>query len=556
LYQLNKKMEKYYTEVHMNKRKSPKLIVLSILAIALSLTLVSCNKSDKTTETETSTTEKANTETTAQKETAPAVKTTESVAAQPKSETTLVAKDTDAKPEMTDKTDMDSTPAVEMEDMQLDLLSLGFEIKDNLLYFNNNLLSVKPIVNYTIEKDEAIINNSDSSSIIINNTGDIEAMFPVGLKLTAKEKLSQFELSYGNISFVLPSIVSITEVDDWYKIALAENIDLSFDETTIEVHVDGLLVDLDSISATNTTMFNDVTLTTSNIVSYYVNEPNIQLSYEDGSVLTHTIGGDTTYTQKNGMEILGADAKSTFNVDANTADEMLATTTEEVAQDDILPTNEEMGMDVETLDEGIESLEDSQSQEMSAEEVEESLALTDNEEFVLDDNDNFGFGDLDEYIPRVDKPNHIGVVGNYSLLYRDNNGATEYSYLGAILDVTFEKEVSPTLSIALEIGLDINKFGNQKYKFITPMFTLDYNFKELNTDSIIPYISVGVGSMIPFLEDDLDSTYFRAQAGAGLKYNISDSWMLRVGANYNFNISVGYDIFHGVEVPVGIMYKF
>lgn len=538
----------------MNKRKSPKLILLSILAIALSLTLVSCNKADKTTETEKTTTE--TTAQTAQKETTPAAKTTEAVVAQPKSETTLVAKSTDAQPEMTEKTEMESTPVVKMEDMQLDLLSLGFEIKDNLLYFNNNLLSVKPIVNYTIEKDEAIINNSDSSSIVINNTGDLEAMFPVGLKLTAKEKLSQFELSYGNISFVLPSIISITEADDWYKIALAENIDLSFNETTIEVHVDGLLVDLDSISATNTTMFNDVTLTTSNIVSYYVNEPNIQLSYEDGSVLTHTIGGDTTYTQKNGMEVLGADSKSTFNVDANTADEMLATTTEEVAQEEILPTNEEMGMDVETLDEGIANLEDSQSEEMTAEEIEQSLAVTGDDGFAASDNGDFGFGDLEEYIPRVDKPNHIGVVGNYSLLTGDYNSTTENSYLGAILDVTFEKEVSPNLSIALEIGLGANKFSDGYYKVITPMFTLDYNFKELNTDSIIPYVSVGVGSMIPFLEDNFDSTYFRAKAGAGLKYNISDSWMLKVGANYTFNIAAGNDIFHGVEVPVGIMYKF
>jgi hypothetical protein len=520
----------------MNKRKSTKTILLSILAITLSLTLVGCNKKDNTTVKEEITIESPKTKETS----TPVVKVEPTKETQNNTTEEVVAVDNT----------VEETPIIEEND-KLDLAALGYEIKDNLLYLNGGLLSTNEIVNYTIEKDEARFNNSDSSSIVINKMGDIEAVFPVGLTLNVNSKLTSFDLSYGDATFNLPTIVNISETDGWYRLTLSDNIYLRFNDITMEAHVDGLFVSFNKTTNKLSTKFNDAVLTTSYLKTYYVNAPSIQLSYEDGSVLTHTIGGDTTFIQKNGMETINND-EPTINVedDSTPLEAELTATTQEEETSDILITEESEEVSITPEPIVAEDLEIEAIADTKMEDVDVTI-----QNFDAESDSNDMFDDMGAYEAPVDTPNHIGIVGNYSFLTGDFNSTNQSSTLGARMDIVFEKEISTNLSIALELGIGANKFDDGFFKYIEPMFTIDYNFKQLNSDSLIPYATFGVGSVIPLLEENHQNSLFKAKAGVGLKYNINNKWMLKTGINYTFNNTSG-NILNGLEIPAGIIYKF
>lgn len=534
----------------MTTSKSFKIILLSLSVIALSLTFVSCNKDNKSTEA-TQVEENTTQTTTNNKSVATAVTTIPEPSTSATSTTKPVNKITNTTSEQEENIVSEiSTDKLK----QLDLKSLGFSIKDDYLYYNQNLLSVEKIINYTIESDKAIINNTDSSTIMINDLGDLEVVFPVGIKLLAKSQLSSFELYYGNYKFTIPTLVSISKSNDWYKMTLDDNIFISFDEKTIDINVDNLMVEMNNMTYDNTTKLNDVVLTKSRIVDFNINAPTIQLTYEDGSILTHTIGGDTTFNQENNLTTLDAESKSTFetaNKPSESESTNIATSDIEVDQPEVIENNESKSTEPLVNDLSDEFIESDDITDPNFIEGDTNLNFEDQ------NNDNFNFNGFGELEQLVAKPNHIGVSGNYSFLAGDFNSDTQYSPLGARLDLLFEKEVSTKLSIALELGFGANHFDNGGfYKVFTPMFSLDYNFKELNTKGIIPYVTVGVGSMISLLEENFDDTYFRMKAGAGLKFNISETWLLKTGINYNINITSGSNKLQGIEVPICLMLKF
>ncbi len=526
----------------MKRTTCTKNILLSILAITLSLTMVGCNKDDKTT---------AKDETTI---VAPIEKVSNApapiVAPAPKTPTTKVTQTSTSESNITvNKTVAKSSSSLEND--QLDLAALGFEVKDDLLYYNDVLLSANKIVNFTIESDKALFNNSDSSTIMINANGDIEAVFPVGLKLNVASKLAAFELSYGVATFTLPTIVNLTGNNDWYRLTLADNIYLRFNDTIIEAYVDDLIVSINPATDNTSTKFQDSVLSTSSLKSYYVNDPSIQLSYEDGSILTHTIGGDTTFTQINGMDLINAEEPTiTMNEKTTTLDDnVVAFAQEEEVVEAVIETeNVELIINSKSL-----AIEDENINPIVNPEKEAEIDLAFQNLELASDGDII-FDDMGAFEAPLDTPNHVGIVGNYSYLNGTFNTPGQQSLLGGRLDIIIEKEISTNLSIALELGIGTNKFDDETYlTTITPMFTVDYNFKLLNSDSFIPYATLGVGTMIPL--DNSEHSYFRAKLGGGVKYNINNTWMLKAGANYTFNKTAD-DILHGIEVPVGIMYKF
>lgn len=507
----------------MIKTKRSKIVVLSILSITLSLTMIGCSKTDKTTvKEETTVVAPIEKEASApvEKE-APVVETAEVV-----EEVVAPAVEEAAPVEETATVEEEVVAPVEME--QLDLASLGFELKDNLLYFNGTLLSANEIVDYTIEKDSAKFITSDSSSIMVNETGDIEAVFPIGLTLKVASDFTSFVISYGDIAFALPSIVNVTSNDGWYTITLAEDMYLKFNDSTMEAYADGLLLSYDMLTNSCLTEYNNEVLSTSLVKTYYVNAPKFQFSYEDGSMLNYVIGDATTFALADGEEILNTAKAEAPMVEVT--DEVI------VATDDA-----DTAVVEETVKEPVEA------------EAETIVAVADTEKEVVSESEILVDAMNANKAPMA-SPYHIGVVGNYSYLYGEMFGSKQHSAFGGRLNLVVEREINKDLSIALEVGLGANKFGDQYLKNIVPMFTADYNFNIFDNDAIDTYVTLGVGSLIPVLEDG-QSPYFAAKAGVGMRYHFNNNWMLKAGVNYVFNATSG-SILQGVEVPVGMMYKF
>ena len=556
----------------MKKSKRTKVILLTIITIAISLTFTSCNK-DKAAE-ETSTTQTVNTDTS----TSAVVSSTEKTeAAKPAMEATAET-----------KTEMHETP-VAMESNKLDIERLGFELKDNLLYYRGTLLSANKIINYSIEKDNAKFNNADSSSIMIDSEGNITGKFPVGLQIDATNNLDKIMVSYDGASFILPSITNFTSDGEWYNLVIDENMSIRFNDTTIEAHVDDVTIGLNADGFT--TMFNDILITKAPIDTYSIDLPMITINYADGAILQHKIGGETTYTLPNGVMIeqINNETKITQNNETKTIEGKLTSismdeTTGNIvltSDDDSYTIMEEPAAEMHSADAMAEEAVDVVSSEVSedassddseiaavaaaeegkpevhpaieatfADAVEPEVSVADHSLAQSTEN----FADLSLFEPKELTPYHVGLIGNYTMLNGKLNSVSDFAYLGARLDVIVEREVSENTTIGFELGFGADRFNGGLFKELIPMFTISYDLNFMDSEKFTPYLMAGVGSLIPISEDD-EAPYFRAKAGLGFKYDINNSWMIKAGVNYAFNYHTD-NIVHAVEVPVGLVYKF
>jgi opacity protein-like surface antigen len=552
----------------MKKSKHTKVIILTIITIAISLTFTSCNK-DKAAE-DTSTTQAVSTDTS----TSAVVSSTE------KTESEKPAMETTAET-MTEKPEA----PVAMQSNKLDIESLGFELKDNLLYYRGTLLSANKIINYSIEKDNAKFNNADSSSIYIDSEGNVTGKFPVGLQIDATKNLETIMISYDGTSFILPSITNFTSDGEWYNLVIDKNMSIRFNDTTIEAHIDDVTIGLESDGFT--TMFNDIVITESAIDTYEIHLPMITINYADGAMMQHKIGGETTYTLPNGVMIEESSTKTkitqnnetktiegkltSISMDETTGNIVLASDNDSytimetpaaemhsedtmVAEAPVEETSAAVTEDAAAVDSEMTEVEqgseDSQTTiaDAAVEQTEVSVADHSLAQTTED------FADLSLFEPKELNPYHIGLLGNYTMLNGKLNSVSDFAYFGARLDMVIEREVSDNTTIGFELGFGADRFDGNFFKELIPMFTISYDLNFMDSEKFTPYLMAGVGSLIPISEDG-ETPYFRAKAGLGIKYDINDSWMIKAGVNYAFNYHTD-NIVHAVEVPVGLIYKF
>lgn len=554
----------------MKKSKHTKVIILTIITIAISLTFTSCNK-DKAAE-DTSTTQAVSTDTS----TSAVVSSTE------KTESEKPAMETTAET-MTEKPEA----PVAMQSNKLDIESFGFELKDNLLYYRGTLLSANKIINYSIEKDNAKFNNADSSSIYIDSEGNVTGKFPVGLQIDATKNLETIMISYDGTSFILPSITNFTSDGEWYNLVIDKNMSIRFNDTTIEAHIDDVTIGLESDGFT--TMFNDIVITESAIDTYAIHLPMITINYADGAMMQHKIGGETTYTLPNGVMIeeSSTQTKITQNNETKTIEGKLTSISMDETTGNIVlasdndsytimetPAAEMHSEDTMVAEDAVEETSaavtedaavDSQmtAVEQGSEDSQTTIAeVTDaaveqTEVSVADHSlaqSTENFADLSLFEPKELNPYHIGLLGNYTMLNGTLNSVSDFAYFGARLDMVIEREVSDNTTIGFELGFGADRFDGNFFKELIPMFTISYDLNFMDSEKFTPYLMAGVGSLIPISEDG-ETPYFRAKAGLGIKYDINDSWMIKAGVNYAFNYHTDNTV-HAVEVPVGLIYKF
>ncbi len=540
------------------KLTKSKFLLLSIITISLSLTLVSCNKKDieviekeQVTSTENSITENNSEEI-----------TLDSVAIDIANE----------------KNVEESTTATLINKNELNIKSLGFEFKDNFLYYNGNLVSNHEITSYSIDQNIAKFTNSKGTLININKDGSLQSLFAAGIKIEIAPSMASFVFTYKDFRLELPTIQKFIESDTWNTLEVSDEVSLKFNDTTVIVYIDN--ISFTFVNDKVTTKYKDISISNSPISNIVLNIPSLEVNYEDESSLNHKIGDGTKFTLKNGDSIYNDESATTFTTKESTKvlDGELISIVEDMDEETITfstiddsytlyLSDTELNKDSDSVSQVLSDTTSTEEEEktLNGDEeaiiedtvnMEEDIAFEDNQQTIslASSTDNFDFPSLFE--TTIDKPYRIGLMLNYTSFYGKVNDTlpSEFTTFGLRSDLVIEKEFYKNWEMGFEIGVGADKFDSGYVKQLVPMFTITRDYNLLKSNTIRPYARIGVGSLIFIDEDDL-YPFFRAKVGGGLNLDFTQSLVLSVGANYNFLYRSDI-ISHAFDAQVGLKYKF
>lgn len=541
----------------MNLKKS-NILLFSIIAISTSLTLVSCNKK--------------NADIVEKNQIAAEEQTTT-----PKAET--IAKET-TKTEVAPKKEAVVEETKEQaKSNQLNIEDFGFELKDDFLYYKDTLISANKIVNYSIDAEKAKFNNSDGTSLSLSKDGSIEAKFPVGITLNIGPNLTNFILSYKNVTVKLPTIQNFTGNNDWYTITLSDNSNIKFNDTIVIITTDKISFTFNNDNVI--TKYENTIISNSNIKALDIKLPKINISYMDGSQLQQNLGVGTNFILENGYSIFNDENRTTFTANGETKILVgkLVSISQDTEKDSITFSTESdsytlylsnigasEALNTNSLEANDTSLLKSESNALTSDSsISESKdQLLDNSKLINKEDKqeiNVSLAKSDEIFDNslisdntIDKPFTIGLLANYTFFNGalEANGISNFTTFGLRADLVIEKEFLPNWNMGLELGFGADKFDTGFVKQFVPMFTIAHDFNLSNTKTLKPYLKVGVGSLIFINEKDL-YPFFRAKIGGGIKYNFTDKLILNVGADYNF-LYKSEVISHAFDAQVGLTY--
>lgn len=550
------------------KLKKSNILLFSIIALLTSLTLVSCNKKnveiieqDKTPTQQVSTV----TDTKSSSESTKDPIITNEVVSEDSNDDEIIVKESAVMP-------------LE-KDSQLNLSDYGFELKDDLLYYNNNLISDNKIINYNIDLENAVFNFVDGTSLDLSANGIIDTTFPIGIKLYIDNTTPSYIISYMGVSVELPTIQNFSAIDGWYTITLSDNSYIKFND-------EDLIISLDKLSFTLSnevliTAYDNIVISNSNIENLDINIPKINISYVDGTELEYTFEKSTKFTLENGYSINAENNLTTFltNEDVNTLDgelqsiiyddEMKAITFSTQSDSYTLYLSENM-MDKtidtnmiadETIVNDTQAVVDNDTT-INTSETEVSETASNNEtnntkSINVSQNksvDNFDTPQIFNNI--VEKPFRIGMMSNYTFFNGalKENGTSEFTNFGLRADFVIEKEFSANWLMGLELGLGADKFSVGFVKQFAPMFTITNELNLFNDKKLSPYVKGGIGSLI-FINENGTSPFFRAKLGLGLNYDINDTYIINVATNYNF-LYKSKVVSHAFDIQAGLTYRY